>query len=214
MTYIPRNNGFQKNKKFNKEKVELEFDDCCNSVKVKVDHNFQGIDGGTSYFTLIINDEIPLHLYWLHETDQTALPQIIDLLKKSSNDDFSQDQKKVLEYTINSLQHIVDNYSPKLQVEQNLGRVELEMHRVSPSLGKSIENIVIEEIEECQTSSKNKIGGAAYGMNLNHCIYLATKYEKNFAQRVKFYFINDEVDETLAELRKKQPNSIRVEFYE
>lgn len=50
-------------------------------------------------------------------------------------------------------------------------------------------------------------------MDLGHCVILGAKYCKDFVGRVKWYYISEETDEYLERLRRKQPRSIRVEFY-
>lgn len=73
------------------------------------------------------------------------------------------------------------------------------------------ENKRIEEISEREIESKRSLG-TAYGFNLGHCVYLATKYCREFAEKARWYRII-ETDERLEELRRVQWQSIGVEFY-
>lgn len=73
--------------------------------------------------------------------------------------------------------------------------------------------IMLEEITEEERAGKKYLG-TALGRDLFHCIYMGSKYYKgNFCEDVKWYFISNESDEHLEDLCKRQPGSIKVEFY-
>ena len=55
--------------------------------------------------------------------------------------------------------------------------------------------------------------GKADGRDIGHCVLLRVKYEENFVERAKWYYVSSESDRHLEELRKRQPGTIRVEFY-
>nr|MBI4156690.1 hypothetical protein [Candidatus Woesearchaeota archaeon] len=77
---------------------------------------------------------------------------------------------------------------------------------------KESKNVTLEEITAEEKEGKKYIG-TAIGKDVSHCAYLAAKYEKTFLKEGKYYYINTEKDKDIEELRKKQPNSIKVEFY-
>lgn len=56
--------------------------------------------------------------------------------------------------------------------------------------------------------------GTAYGLDGFHCASIAKRhYSGNFSQEVKYFYCSCEGDNNLMELSKKQPGSIKVEFY-
>ena len=86
--------------------------------------------------------------------------------------------------------------------------------RLTVTDGVDSREISIGEIFEDERENKILIGGGAYGLDVGHCVYLGLKYSPGFANRIKWYYINPNEDNRLGELRRKQPSSIRVEFYE
>jgi hypothetical protein len=71
---------------------------------------------------------------------------------------------------------------------------------------------LIHKIEKEKRKEKELIGVAS-GMDIGHCAYLGMKYGVRFLERVKWYWVSDEVQQSLEMLRRGQPESIRVEFY-
>ncbi len=76
-----------------------------------------------------------------------------------------------------------------------------QQHRVS-----------IDEIAAEERPGKDLIG-KAFGRDLGHCVYLGAKHGKNFLERVKWYYMSNEEEDYLREIRKAQPETILVEFY-
>jgi hypothetical protein len=74
------------------------------------------------------------------------------------------------------------------------------------------EKVTIDKITEDETEGKELIG-TAYGMNVNHCLYMGSKHCKDFRERAKWYVLTRDGDEDLEELKLKQPGSIRIDFY-
>jgi len=70
----------------------------------------------------------------------------------------------------------------------------------------------LEEITTNEHEGKELIG-KAYGLNINHCVYLGTRHCKDFLERVKWYYISNDEDAHLKELRAVQLETIKVEFY-
>jgi hypothetical protein len=78
---------------------------------------------------------------------------------------------------------------------------------------EGVEELVIDEIEAQEREGK-KLLGAAGGPDMNFCAYLGVKHCDNFTKRVKWYYITDEHDHEVDDLRTAVPGSLYVEFYE
>lgn len=72
--------------------------------------------------------------------------------------------------------------------------------------------ILLEEITAGERTGKELLGRAD-GRDLQHCVYLGARHGDRFLERAKWYYLNNEEDEHLKELRRAQPETIRVEFY-
>ena len=78
----------------------------------------------------------------------------------------------------------------------------------------SITKKTIEQIT-AEASSSKKFIGTAYGRDIFHCIYLCSRHERNFEERVKYFHINPEKDKVIKRLEEQTGNiCIRVDFYE
>ena len=79
--------------------------------------------------------------------------------------------------------------------------------------GKSTSyTLLLEEIAAHEREEKELLGKAA-GRDLGHCVYLGARHGKDFLERVKWYCVSTEEDESLRALRAVQPETIQVEFY-
>ena len=72
--------------------------------------------------------------------------------------------------------------------------------------------IKIEEIS-AEEARNRRPAGSAYGIDLNHCIYLGLKHGDRFAERVRSYRIIED-GKQLEKMRRFQPQTICVQFYE
>lgn len=72
--------------------------------------------------------------------------------------------------------------------------------------------IMLEEITAEERGGKEFLGKAD-GRDIVHCVYLGARHGDRFLERVRWYYLSDEEDALLKELRKTQPETIRVEFY-
>ncbi len=95
---------------------------------------------------------------------------------------------------------------PVCRIEREAGGFDFEILRKTGE-----EKRRLEEIAENEVVDKTHLGRAC-GRDLGHCVYLGMKYCKEF-DKARWYFFPKDVDEHLLELRKKQPESIGVDFY-
>ena len=72
--------------------------------------------------------------------------------------------------------------------------------------------ISIDALAEDELKDKN-ILGVAYGIDIGHCFYLGARHGEKFIDRVKFYHVHTDSDDSLEELRVRQPSSIKISFY-
>ncbi|MEK9186489.1 MAG: hypothetical protein AAB885_02780 [Patescibacteria group bacterium] len=73
--------------------------------------------------------------------------------------------------------------------------------------GRTVNIITVPELSQKKLKNYKSMGTAG-GMNVYHCIFLATKYAKNFCNRVAGYVINPK------DLKKNPRFSYQVTFYE
>tara|TARA_Y100000310_G_scaffold82715_1_gene79332 strand:+ start:38796 stop:39086 length:291 start_codon:yes stop_codon:yes gene_type:complete len=74
------------------------------------------------------------------------------------------------------------------------------------ALVASLQEITIEE------KAGKEFLGAAYGIDLNHCALLGAKYCQNF-HNARWYHVAQDSDRHLEEIRKRQPSTLKIEFY-
>lgn len=79
--------------------------------------------------------------------------------------------------------------------------------------GRTVEHrISIDEITADERADKELLGKAD-GRDMGHCVYIGARYGESFLERVRWYYLSKEEDALLKNLRKTQPESVRVEFY-
>ena len=89
------------------------------------------------------------------------------------------------------------------KIAQSLGAVHIATSKklvTSPPLEQIIPELTKEDLHD-----KQKLG-TAYGTDLHHCIYLASKYCTNFSERVTGYYPTED--------RKENFSGIGIDFYE
>lgn len=85
------------------------------------------------------------------------------------------------------------------------------IHKITKD-GTTSHRVSLDEITAEERAGKELIGKAD-GRDIGHCVILGAKYGENFVERAKWYYISRESNEHLKELRERQPQTIRVEFY-
>ena len=88
---------------------------------------------------------------------------------------------------------------------------ECTMHKITKE-GSTLFDISLDEIAREEREGKSLLGKAD-GQGIGHCVYLGVSYCKGFFEKAKWYHLSTETDARLEELQKKQPGTIRVEFY-
>ena len=86
------------------------------------------------------------------------------------------------------------------------------MHKITQQ-GVTTHHISLDEITAEERGGKELLGTAA-GRDLWHCLHLGVRHgEKNFLQRVKWYYLNPEENEFTREMRQREPETMQIEFY-